>query len=73
MTEKDFRAEIKTGKLRNAYFFYGEEEYLKRIARRTLRNYIIEDESFASFNLIKFFSRETSVLREFFYVFFNIF
>ena len=51
MTEKDLRAEIKAGKLRNAYFFYGEEEYLKRIARRTLRNYIIEDESFASFNL----------------------
>ncbi len=51
MTEKEFRSEIKSGKLRNAYFFYGAEEYLKRIARRTLRDFIIEDESFASFNL----------------------
>ncbi|MBQ2733870.1 MAG: DNA polymerase III subunit delta [Clostridia bacterium] len=51
MTEKEFRAEIRSGKLRNAYFFCGAEEYLKRIARRTLRDHIIEDESFASFNL----------------------
>jgi DNA polymerase III delta subunit len=54
MTEKEFRSEIKSGKIRNAYFFHGEEEYLKRIARRTLRDSIIEDESFASFNLSSF-------------------
>ncbi len=51
MTEKEFRTEIKSGKLRNAYFFYGAEEYLKRIARRTLRDSIVIDEAFASFNL----------------------
>jgi len=50
MLEKEFRAEIKAGKIRNAYFFCGNEEYLKRVARRTLKNAVIEDEGFESFN-----------------------
>lgn len=66
MTEKEFRSEIKAGKLRSAYFFYGEEEYLKRIATRTLRDLIIEDEGFASFNLTSVSAEvnEPSVLAE---------
>lgn len=63
MTEKEFRSEIKSGKIRNAYFFYGAEEYLKRIARRSLRDIIIEDEGFASFNLTSLSSEVTEPLQ----------
>ena len=41
MTEKELRAELKAGKLRPAYFFCGDEEYLKRAARRTLRQTVL--------------------------------
>ena len=50
MLEKEFRAEIKGGLLRNAYFFLGSEEYLKRIARKNLKNAVITGEGFDSFN-----------------------
>ena len=50
MTEKELRAELKAGKLRPAYFFCGDEEYLKRAARRTLRQTVLPGEEYISFN-----------------------
>ncbi len=60
MLEKEFRAELKGGNIRNAYFFYGDEEYLKRFARKTLRGTVIDDESFDSFNRAVFSAAVTS-------------
>jgi len=50
LTEKEFRAEIKNGTVRSAYLFIGNEEYLKQISRKLLREAVIDDESFSSFN-----------------------
>lgn len=50
LTEKELRAELKAGKLRPAYFFCGDEEYLKRAARRNLRQMVVPEEDYLSFN-----------------------
>lgn len=50
LSEKEFRNEIKNGTLRSVYLFIGNEEYLKQISRKLLREAIIDDESFSSFN-----------------------
>lgn len=50
LSEKEFRNEIKNGTLRSVYLFIGNEEYLKQISRKLLREAIIDDEGFSSFN-----------------------
>lgn len=51
--ESDFRKEIKSSP-RNAYLFFGEEDYLKSFCVDFAASALCPDETFSVFNLIKF-------------------
>lgn len=54
MTENELAAEIKAGSLSGIYFFYGEEDYLKKHRATEIRKLICDDNTLAAFNCFSF-------------------
>ncbi|MCL2518697.1 MAG: DNA polymerase III subunit delta [Oscillospiraceae bacterium] len=54
MDAAEFRALVKSNKLRGGYLFYGDEEYMKQYCLSAVYKALIPDESLDVFNYIKF-------------------
>lgn len=61
MTETELRNEIKKKSLLGAYFFYGEEDYMKKHSADEIKGAVLQDETFAAFNYFPFSDENATV------------
>lgn len=61
MELNDFKARLKSGQVVGCYIFSGEEDYLKRYYLGSLRDTVITDDSFSTFNHAVYDGPETDI------------
>ena len=61
MELNDFKARMKDGRFVGCYIFSGEEDYLKRYYLGSLRDTVITDDTFATFNHVVYDGTEVDI------------